>query len=508
MRQPSPQPNVAATAAEPGFVLRFWGLVVAAGVGAGLAGGGLMLLLNGVEHLAWPFPPGGDLLDAFGAASGGRRVACLAVAGVWVGVGGWGLRRAFGPGGEVNATIWFRSGRVPLVATASRAVLSIVAVGLGLSLGREAAVKQTGGAIAARLAGWAGVPPAHRRVLVACGVGAGMAAAYNVPLGGALFALEVLLGTLSVRLVVPAVVMSTVAVATSWLMLPTTPIYTAHAQHLTAAVTVWAAVAGPLFGVVAVAFIRAVGWAGRVRLGGAAAVVAPVVTLALLGVAAVFVPQLLGNGKESVQVAFDAGFTPGQLATLPWLKIAAAAACLAAGARGGLFTPTMMVGAITGGLLGWAWGHVWPGADLGLCALIGSTAVLAAATAGPVSSVVLVLELTRHGDSTMVPTLLAVTGASLTAGRLDPRSVYSARAKPAVADGRPDAVSAATPFPAVARRVIGLLADGRDGVVAVVDDDGRTVGHIGPAEVAAARFRPLPPEAVTAADVARPLPPA
>ena len=135
MRQPSPQPNVAATAVEPGFAASFWMLVIASGIGAGLAGGGLMLLLHGVEHLAWPFRAGGDLLEAFRRASGGRRVLCLAVAGVWIGLGGWLVRRAFGAGTEVNATIWFRSGRVPLVATVGRAVLSIVAVGLGMSLG-------------------------------------------------------------------------------------------------------------------------------------------------------------------------------------------------------------------------------------------------------------------------------------------------------------------------------------------------------------------------------------
>ncbi len=106
----------------------------------------------------------------------------------------------------------------------------------------------------------------------------------------------------------------------------------------------------------------------------------------------------------------------------------ATAGCLASGARGGLFTPTMTIGAAAGGLLGSGWGRVWPGADLGLCAMVGSGAVLAAATQGPVSAVVLVLELTRHGDATMVPMLLAVGGATLTAGRLDGRSLYSARA--------------------------------------------------------------------------------
>ena len=406
--------------------------MVAAGVGVGLAGGGLMLLLGAVERLAWG---PGDLLAAIDRTGPGRRVLNLAIAGAWIGAGGLLLRRLFGRrGGDVESAIWLRAGRVAAVATIARGVLSIVGVGLGMSLGRESAIKQTGGAIASRLATWAGVPADHRRLLVASGVGAGMAAAYNVPLGGALFALEVLLGTMSLRLVLPAVAMSVVATVTSWVFLPTGAIYSLHTPALTAAATVWSVVAGPIFGLIAVGLVRLIAWAGAVRLRGAAAVVAPIVPLSLLGALSIALPQLLGNGQDTVQLSFDGKLTPGLLLVLPAAKAVATAGCMAAGARGGLFTPTMTVGATAGGLLGHAWAAVWPGGvDPGLAALIGAAAVLAAATRGPVSSVVLVLELTRHGDATMVPILLAVVGATLTAGRLEPRSIYSARAAPALA---------------------------------------------------------------------------
>src|ERR1700677_2427598 len=203
---PLVQPNVEELTTELRYGPQFWVLVVIAGAGAGLAGGGLMRLLFATEHLAWPFVANGTLLDAVNHASPGRRVFILTLAGIWVGLGGWLLRRILGPGVDVNSAIWFRAGRIPMVATICRAILSIVAMGLGVSLGREAAVKQSGAAIASGLAQWRGMPVLHRRIFVACGVGAGMAAAYNVPFGGALFALEVLLGSLSLRLVLPAVV--------------------------------------------------------------------------------------------------------------------------------------------------------------------------------------------------------------------------------------------------------------------------------------------------------------
>jgi hypothetical protein len=88
----------------------------------------------------------------------------------------------------------FRSGKFSTTSTIVRSLLSIVIVGMGASLGREGALKQTGAAIAARLAAWAGLPASQMRLLAAYGAGVGMAAAYNVPCGGALFALEVLLG--------------------------------------------------------------------------------------------------------------------------------------------------------------------------------------------------------------------------------------------------------------------------------------------------------------------------
>jgi H+/Cl- antiporter ClcA len=426
----SPQPNVGDAVAGLGFSRRFWVLVVAAGVGIGLVGGGLMLLLQTVERLAWGLGGSGTLLDAVCRTGPTRRVGNLTVAGAWVAATGVLLRRAFGEkGGDVDSAIWFRSGRVPAAATLARAVQSIVAVGMGMSLGREAAIKQAGGAIASRLAGWADVPAEHRRLLVASGVGAGMAAAYNVPLGGSLFALEVLLGTVSLRLVLPAVTMSVLATATSWVALPRAPIYAMTTPTLTAAVTVWALVVGPVFGLVAVGLVRWVAWAGSVKRPGTAAGWVPVVGLAIVGVASIWLPQVLGNGQDAVQLAIDGRLTLGLLLVLPVAKGLATAGSLAAGGRGGLFTPTMMVGATAGGLLGHAWGAVWPGGvEPGLAGLIGAAAVLAAATQGPVSSIVLVLELTRHGDATMVPILLATLGATFTATRLERRSVYSARA--------------------------------------------------------------------------------
>jgi H+/Cl- antiporter ClcA len=147
-----------------------------------------------------------------------------------------------------------------------------------------------------------------------------------------------------------------------------------------------------------------------------------------LGALAIEFPQLLGNGKDTVQLAFTGSFTPALLFSLPLLKLIATVACLRSGASGGLFTPTMTVGALLGGAMGYLWSFIWPAAAAGSYAEIGACAVLAAATQGPISALVLTLEMTRHADATMVPMLLAVCGATIVARRLEHRSIYSARA--------------------------------------------------------------------------------
>src|SRR5207302_1207142 len=104
-------------------------------------------------------------------------------------------------GTEVSEALWLRSGRLEFLPSLARGTLSIVTVGMGVSLGREAAPQLFGAATASRLCDWADVPVWQRRLLVAAGAGAGFAAVYNVPLGGTLLALEVLLGTLALPLV-------------------------------------------------------------------------------------------------------------------------------------------------------------------------------------------------------------------------------------------------------------------------------------------------------------------
>jgi len=405
----------------------FWLTVILTGVGAGVGAVVLTEILQKVQHLMWP-APGGTLLDAIVQAGAWRHILVLLGAGLLTGAGQIVLGRlTAGNGIDITEAIYFSEGRLPALRTLGSALLSVFVVGMGASLGREGAPKQAGAVIANALSDRAGLSGEQRRLLVAWGAGAGMAAAYGVPLGGALFALEVLRGVLALRLVLPALLASLLATAVSWLALPDAPTYLIPAYVGSVSVALWAAVAGPIAGLVSVVYVRSIAWADRNKPTGWRRLVAPVLALGLLGAVSIEFPQLLGNGKDLAQLAFSDQVAPGLLLMLLVLKPAATAMCLGSGTPGGLFTPSLALGALLGGVLGHAWSWLWPGVPPGLFAVVGAAAVLAATTQGPISAVVLMMELTGRDRSFIVPLLLAVVTATLVSRSVAPRSIYDAR---------------------------------------------------------------------------------
>jgi H+/Cl- antiporter ClcA len=387
----------------------------------------LTRLLEVVQHFAWNGSPT-NILEAAEHAGVWRHILVLLGAGLLTGAGQIILRQlSSGNGIDTTAAIWFYAGRMPALRTLGSAVLSVVDVGMGVSLGREGAPKQAGAVIANFFSDRERLSDEQRRLLVACGAGAGMGAAYGVPLGGALFALEVMRGRLALRYVLPAIFTSVFATAVSWLALPDAPTYIIPAYSSSASSIVWALLAGPIIGVLSVGYVRIVTWADRNRPKGWQRLAAPLLGLGLLGAASIWFPQLLGNGKDISQLAFTNQVAPMLLITLLLLKPAAIVLCMRSGAPGGMFTPSLTVGALLGAVLGHAWSWLWPGVPPGLFAILGAGAVLAATTQGPISTVVLVMELTGRYRSFILPLLLVVGTATLVARTIEPRSIYDAR---------------------------------------------------------------------------------
>ncbi|MDQ2804025.1 MAG: chloride channel protein, partial [Pseudomonadota bacterium] len=489
---------------------RFWGLVVLTGLGGGL----LMVLLRLVQHFCWSYQTG-DFLNAVQHATTARRVGILVGAGAIAAVIRWLLQKqSTGQLSELTAAIWFRSGRMAPLSTVTNAVLSIVLVAMGASLGRESAPKQIGALTASVLAGWTSLPPTQRRLLAACGAGAGMAAVYNIPFGGALFALEVLLGTLSLPLIAPAMATSFIAVAVSWLFLPDRPTYAIPFYGISAGLVVWALLAGPLAGLASVAYVRVISWADARKPKGLPLLIVPISVFGILGCLSIVFPQLLGNGKDVVQLAFLGQVGVPLLLSLVVLKPVMTAACIGSGAPGGLFTPTLTYGALLGGLLGHGWALLWADAAPGTYALIGAGAVLAATTQGPVSAMVMLMELTRRLDTLMVPMLIAVAGAVVVARLFESRSIYSGRihtgraATRARQDGRAlagdfEVISAAAHYGELLHLLLKLADHPKP--LYVADERGRLVGEVSRQKVLDPDASLVPLETATAADFVTPV---
>jgi H+/Cl- antiporter ClcA len=300
----------------------------------------------------WP-GVGLNLLQAVSGASAWRHVLVLFGAGLLVVVGQLLLTQLSSANSiDVTTAIWFQAGRLPAIRTIGSAILSVVIVGMGVSLGREGAPKQAGAVIANSMSDWVKLSDEESRLLVACGADAGLAAAYGVPLGGALFALEVLRGALALRFVLPALVTCLVATGVSWAFLPDAPTYAIPIYRGSIPIIIWALLAGPMIGLVSVGYVRLVAWFDRNKPQGWRRLVAPVIVLGAVVMVSIVFPQLLGNGRDVAELALTGQIGPILLLTLVLLRPLATLACLGSGAPGGLLTPSLAFGALLGGTLG------------------------------------------------------------------------------------------------------------------------------------------------------------
>ncbi len=513
------QPNEPSGKQYIGHTWQVWILAVPIGALSGLAGAGLLKLLHIVEYTVYPYS--GTFLDAVQSSSAVHRVLVLLIAGILVAGGGILLRqKVAGHGGGLADAIWFRSGEFPLFKTLSRAVLTILVVGMGASLGREGALKQSGASIASSLSDWLHLSSPQRRLLAACGAAGGFAAAYNVPFGGALFGLEVLLGVLSIELAGPVLLTSAVATLTSRLVLPNSVTYTIPQYSSNVALIAWSFAFGPILGLIGAVFVKAFARMEAIEPKGINRVWMPIAVLAGLGVLAIRLPQLLGNGKDIVHMALLGDIPLNLLFVLPILKFLSTGMCLGAGAPGGLFTPTLCVGALIGGMLGTIWDIAWPGSPQGSYALVGMTALLSATTHGPISSVVFAIELT--GDWHMVPPLMLASSTATVAARwMDARTIYTARLQRHMREGLAEARASDERdaeflskeielIPSAARyeTVVSRLGKLRQGyALFVVDDRGHLLGQISQEELAdKVMSLGAPLDLITAGDVAQPSP--
>lgn len=412
----------------PGAAQRFWVLVIATGLLSGAGAGALLLVLRVVQRFAWPASE--SFIGAVEAATPLRRVLVPALAGLGVGLVALLARRPLGGHGtaRIIEAIWHRR-PMQLGRTALTGLVSVVSVGMGASLGREGALVSTGAASGSWLANRLGIDDQRARVLVACGAASGIAAAYDVPIGGALFGLEVLLGSFALELLGPIVVSCVVATAVSRIIPGAHMEYVIPEYELLRPSELLLGLGlAPLFGLASAIYVRVMGFVEvqLERLPRWSQPALPPLALALVGAAALRFPPVLGNGFDTVHDMLLGSVPLRMLLLLPLLKLLASALCAGAGVPGGLFTPSLFYGAALGGVAGELLARLLPGAaPPGALALVGMAAVLAGTTHAAVSSVLIIFEMT--GDyGVILPLMLSAAVAAATSRAIEPDSLYTA----------------------------------------------------------------------------------
>lgn len=406
----------------------FWLAVGLTGVATGLLGAGLMWLLGLVERAAFGFRSG-SFQDAVAANSGAHRVVSLLIAGV-IGAMAWYLIRRYlrHERSEIDDALWSSDGDLSFRRSALTSVVSEVVIGMGASVGREAAPKLMGGASGSLAARWLSLSPAQRRLLVACGGGAGLAAVYNVPLGGALFTAEVLYGSFALPTVLPALACSVIATMVAWIYVPSTATYTdVPVYRFTGTLMVWSVAAGLVIGLLAVGYVRLIGWVSHHRASGTRIFWAMPLAFVVVGVIGIWYPQLFGNGKDMAHQAFLGVGGLGLFFALFALKPITTSLTISSGAAGGVFTPFLSTGAMLGAFLGVLWSHLWAGSPTGAYALVGAAAMIGSAMQAPLTGLVLVLELVHGGFDLLIPMVAATAIATYVVRQIDGYSIYSAR---------------------------------------------------------------------------------
>lgn len=442
----------------------------------------------------------------------------------------WGQRYLQGRGGATNLleVVVAGDGRLPFRPNLIKAASSLLSVASGASIGREGPITQMSATLASKLGQTALWPPYRLRLLVACGAAAGMAAAYNAPIAGSVFAAQIVLGNFSMNLFAPLMFASVTAAVVSRTFFGIEPWYSVPEFEFTRILQLpWFVVLGALAGVLAASFLRLLQAAERIfqRLGQPIQVRLTMAGLAVGGLAVV-IPEVWGNGysvtSRILQNAPQYGIA--WLSLLLLAKVGTTVLTVGAGTVGGVFTPTLFLGAALGSLFGQIL-HVLGLADslpVGAFALAGMGSVLAATTHSPLLALIMVFEISLN-YSLMPALMLACAVGTLVSRQLHANSVYTEplQRRGLLGEAEPDQLGAATqgkigdfmrePVPpvnetATFKELGQRFLTSPNNFLPVVDDRGRLTGLVALQDLKGYLNAGQELQAVIAYDVMRPPP--
>jgi H+/Cl- antiporter ClcA len=391
--------------------LDFFCAVVIVGLLAGIAGLATTEVLRFVEHVTYHYSFG-TLLAGVSGSSPVRRALGPMVGGALAAVGWWILRRRR----EVPplAQTIARRGRIPRGSWSIDAMLQVLLVGSGASLGREGAPRQFAAALGDLGTGWLKrLSSRDREILLACAAGAGLGAVYAVPLAGALFSVRIMLRTWHPRAVGAALITSSVAVAVGSTVTGDQPILEWPIGESAYLLTAHGLLLAPLALAVGLAFNRIMAAARPPRLMRTWVLIPALAAAGLVtGICSHWWPELPGNGRSILTVSLASGMTLSAAAAILVLKPLLTAMFLRAGGAGGMLTPSLATGAAAGSVLvltiNWLTGaHL----HVPAVSLAGAAGVLAVTQGSPIWASIFVWELARPPIWLFLVFLLTACGA-------------------------------------------------------------------------------------------------
>jgi CIC family chloride channel protein len=403
-------------------------------VGALSAVGAIVLRLL-IDWVKWLFfDQGARFSQALGIEALGR-IHLLLVPAIGMVIVSWMVRK-FAPEAqghgvpEVQYSVRMLGGKIRARVAAIKAVASAISIGSGGSVGREGPIVQIGSSLGSTVGQVVGLGPAHTRILVASGSAAAIAATFNAPIAGVMFAMEVILGSFAARSFGLVVIASVTATAISQAVLGNEPAF--RLLETFSLVSDWEFLLylglGVFTGLIALAYVQSVYWfedafdewklspSIKALIGG-------------LGVGAMGFwgsELIFGVGHEGVELALHGEMALGLMLAMVLLKILATSVTLGAGGSGGVFAPALFVGAMAGGAFGQIVNRLLPGmtAPPGAYALVGMAALFGAAAHAPITGIIILFEMTDN-YRIILPLMFAVVVSHLMASAIYQDSIYS-----------------------------------------------------------------------------------
>lgn len=333
-----------------------------------------------------------------------------------------------GKSADFMEAIVLGNGVIRARATLVKSLSSLVTISSGGSIGREGSMVQLASMLGSFLGRFAKSSPARLRLLVACGAAAGIACVYNAPLTGAFFVAEIVLGSIAMESIGPLIVASVVSTVIASQFLGAQPVY---ALPKFGTVPNWQLLAHALLGVLAglgaplfLLLLR-----GGERLFARLKFAAPFklgLGGLIVGIISISYPEVWGNGYGIVDSVLKDPWTWQALLTILVMKAVATVATTGSGAVGGVFTPTLFMGAVGGAVYGKLLHHTLPHGQIFVSdfTVVGMGCFLAAMTRAPIMSILIIFEMTRE-DAVVMPMMLACVASYFVARAISPDSVYS-----------------------------------------------------------------------------------